>query len=236
MTTRGVLVYSFNSSNFKDAADRLKHRATIEKIQLELVDLESLGPTEEDRYLQDIRLILPQIKGQVRSGRGRTLPISGSGKLNRATPVLIFYNGSIPLDVYPKSLLGVEFGLDSAFNAIGSGAVLGAEQGLQTVLSSRPELLGPGVTIAEKEFETGSGRVDFVLKDKGGVLIIVEAKEEANQETVGQVLKQSDGLKTKLGLSLVRRAIVALRTSENVKAACKDAGIELYVVSMDKLV
>jgi len=52
--------------------------------------------------------------------------------------------------------------------------------------------------------------------------------------TVGQVSDKSDGLKDKLGLSSFRRAIVALSTSGNVRAACKDAGVELYLVAADK--
>ncbi len=52
--------------------------------------------------------------------------------------------------------------------------------------------------------------------------------------TVGQVSDKSDGLKDKLGLSSFRRAIVALRTSGNVRAACNDAGVELYLVAADK--
>jgi hypothetical protein len=64
----------------------------------------------------------------------------------------------------------------------------------------------------------------------------VEVKETANQETVGQTLKQSSGLKDKLGLPKMRSAIVALGTSGNVQRACREAGVELYLVSTMKQV
>lgn len=235
MSIRGALIYSTSQNDFEDRIEKLKQRALAEEIQLEIFDVEHLDPNEEDRFLRDIRSIPPQIAGNVKSQKGRKLPISGSGKLSRATPILIFYEGLKPLDVYPKNLFGVEFTLDSAFKSIGSGAVLGVEASLVTVVSSRPELLGSGLDLVEREFETDSGRIDLLFKDKYGTYVVVEAKEEANQETVGQILKQSNGLKTKLALPTVRRAIVALRTSENVRAACEDAGIELYVLSMSKL-
>jgi len=94
--------------------------------------------------------------------------------------------------------------------------------------------LGPGLEPVHREFETGSGVIDLIFKDKDGTLLAVEVKNVADQETVGQVLKQSNGLKDKLGLSSFRRAIVALRTSDNVRAACKDAGVELYLLTADR--
>ena len=63
----------------------------------------------------------------------------------------------------------------------------------------------------------------------------VEVKETADQETVGQVLKQSSGMKDKLGSATVRKAILALRTSGKVREACRDAGVELYLISAERL-
>ncbi len=39
----------------------------------------------------------------------------------------------------------------------------------------------------------------------------MEVKENADQETVGQVLKQSNGFKDMTGSAMVRKALVALR-------------------------
>jgi RecB family endonuclease NucS len=130
--------------------------------------------------------------------------------------------------------MGVKYDLNSAFKTPIPSDTLGVESNLITILSSKPELLGPGLQLAHREFETGSGVIDLIFKDAEGGLLSVEVKEEADQETVGQVFKQSNGLKDKLGSSSFRKAIVALRTSGNVNAACKDGGIELYLIAAEK--
>ncbi len=80
-----------------------------------------------------------------------------------------------------------------------------------------------------------SGKVDLVFKDNDGVYMAAEVKHIADQETVGQILKQSNGMKDKLGVTAVRKAIVALGVSDNVREACQDAGVELYLISSDRL-
>ncbi len=232
--TRAQLVYSSSRPDFKNIVDLVTSSAKAANVQLEIHDSNNLTASDEERFLADIRLIPPQTRGQVRSGGGRTLPISGSSKLNRTIPVIILYDGSKPVDVYPKDLMGIKYDLSSAFKTPTTSDALGVENSLVTILSSKPELILPGLELVSKEFETKSGIIDMIFKDPAGVYLIVEVKEEADQETVGQVLKQSGGLKDKLGLSTVRKAIFALRTSGNVAAACKDAGVELYLLSASK--
>ncbi len=130
--------------------------------------------------------------------------------------------------------MGIKYDLSSAFKIPTTTDVLGVENSLVSILFSKPELLGPGLEPVHREFETGSGVIDLIFKDRDGVLLAVEVKNVADQETVGQVMKQSSGLKDKLGSSSFRRAIVALRTSGNVRAACKDAGVELYLLAADR--
>jgi len=235
MGSKVRLIYSASKLDFKEIADLVGRKAGASKVQLEVYDTDRLTKSDEDGFLDDIRLVPPQVRGQIRSGGGRTLPISGSSKLNRSIPILIVYEGTKPVDVYPKDLMGVKYDLNSAFKSARPSDTLGVESNLITILSSKPELLGPGLQLVHREFETGSGVVDMIFKDPEGVLLSVEVKEEADQETVGQVLKQSNGLKDKLGsFSSFRKAIVALRTSGNVRAACKDGGIELYLIAAEK--
>ena len=228
------LIYSASKLDFKDIVDQAKANAGASKVQLEVHDADRLTSSDEEQFLEDIRMIPPQVRGQVRSGGGRTLPISGTGKLNRSIPIIIVYDGTKPVDVYPKDLMGVKYDLNSAFKTPNPSDNLGVESNLITILSSKPELLGPKLQLAYREFDTGSGVIDMIFKDPKGVLLAVEVKEEADQETVGQVLKQSNGLKDKLGTSSFRKAIVALRTSGNVRAASKDGGIELYLIAAEK--
>ncbi len=105
------------------------------------------------------------------------------------------------------------------------------EDCIATLLSSSPQILGSELKLADTEVETGSGVADLVFRDSDQVYVLVEVKETADQETVGQVLKQSNGMKDKLGLTRIRRAIVALRTSGNVQDACQAANVELYLIA-----
>ena len=232
--SKASLIYSASKLDFKDTVDLVKTNAGASNVRLEVLDADRLTSSDEERFLEDIRLIPPQVRGQVRSGGGRTLPISGSSKLNRSIPILIVYDGVKPVDVYPKDLMVVKYDLSSAFKTASPSDTLGVESNLVTILSSKPDLLGPGLQLVHREFETGSGIIDMIFKDPEGVLLSVEVKEVADQETVGQVLKQSNGLKDKLGTSSFRKAIVALRTSGNVRAASKDGGIELYLIAAEK--
>ncbi len=116
----------------------------------------------------------------------------------------------------------------------GATNVLGVEECIAAILSSRPQLLGSDLKQVESEFGTGSGVVDLVFKDSSGLYVLVEVKETADQETVGQVLKQSNGIENRLGLTRMRNAIVALGTSGNVQDACQAAGVELYLITTKK--
>jgi len=233
--TQARLIYSASRLDFKETVELVKRNASTAGIDLEIVDADRVTSDDEKRFLDDIRVIPPQIRGQVKSGGGRTLPISGSTQLNRSIPILIIYEGRRPIDVYPKDLMGVKYDLSSAFKSVLPSEALGIELNIITILAAKPEMLGPRMQLAHREFETGSGVIDMVFKTAEGLPLIAEVKENADQETVGQVLKQSNGFKDVTGSAVVRKAIVALRTSGNVLAACRDSGIELYLLSTDKL-
>ncbi len=231
---RVLLLYSSSEPNFQQVFEQTGRRASENNYTLEEHDTRNLTSSDEERFLTDIRTIPPQVHGQVKSGGGRTLPISNSGKLNRSIPILIFYDGPKPVDVYPKDLKGIMYDLGSAFNNPGAANVLGVEECIAAILSARPQLLGSDLERLESEFETGSGVVDLVFKDSTGLYMIVEVKDTADQEAVGQVLKQSNGMKNKLGLTRTRNAIVALGTSGNVQHACHAADVELYLITAKK--
>jgi hypothetical protein len=232
---RAVLIYSSLKADFQDIVAQTKRRAS-EDYMVEVRDALQLTPEEEQRFLDDIRAIAPQVRGQVKSGRERTLPISHSGKLSRSIPILLFYQGSKPVDVYPKVLMGIMNDIHAAFKIPKMAEVLGLESTITTLLLSRPQLLGPNLELVGRELETKSGTVDLVFKDRDGVHVAVEVKHIADQETVGQILKQSNGMKDKLGLTTVRKVIVALGVSGSVREACQDAGVELYLLSTNRQV
>lgn len=213
--------------------EQTRKRASDDYV-VEVRDSLQLTLEDEQGFLGDIRAIPPQVRGQVRSGRERTLPITHSGKLSRSIPILIFYEGSRPVNVYPTVLMGIMNDIQAAFKTPKIAEVLGLESTITTLLLSRPQLLGPNLELVGRELETKSGTVDLVFKDRDGVHVVVEVKHIADQETVGQILKQSNGMKAKLGLAAVRKVIVALGVSGSVREACQDAGVELYLVSANR--
>src|SRR5919109_1906968 len=131
MAIHAQLIYSFSNPSFKESIDKVFRNASAVNVQVNSVDVDQLSQSDETRFLSDIRTVPPQIRGQVKSGGGRTLPISGSGKLNRSIPILILYENDRPLDVYPKDVMGVRYDLESAFSNIkGISAILGIENNL----------------------------------------------------------------------------------------------------------
>ena len=134
LNRKAVLIYSSSEANFQDTVDQTRRRASDNGIMLDVVDAIQLTSSEEDQFLTNIRTIPPQTRGQVRSGGGRTLPISNSGRLNRLIPILIFYDGPKPVDVYPKDLMGVKYDLDSAFKTPRTTDILGVESSIITIL------------------------------------------------------------------------------------------------------
>src|SRR5690242_7626066 len=92
MGSRARLIYAASKLYFKDVVNSVKMNAAASNVQLEVHDADRLTKSDEDRFLDDIRLIPPQTRGQVRTGGGRTLPITGSGKLSRSIPILIVYD------------------------------------------------------------------------------------------------------------------------------------------------
>jgi len=229
-----LLLFSSIDPSFREVAEQAVKDASEKGLTLDIHDTLILASSEEEQLLSDIRNIPPQVRGQVKSGGGRTLPISNSGRLNRSIPIILFYDGLKPVDVYPKDLKGISYDLGSAFENPGAIPDLGVEACITTILTSNPHLVDPTLQLVDAEFGTGSGVTDLLFKDSNGLYLIVEVKETADQETVGQVLKQSSGLKSKLGLPTMRKAVVALRTSGNVLDACKAAGVELYIIGAKK--
>ena len=187
-----LLIYSSGMPDFQDILEQTRKGASEDYV-VEVRDSLQLTLEDEQRFLGDIRAIPPQLRGQVRSGRERTLPITHSGKLSRSIPILIFYDGSSPVNVYPKVLMGIMNDFHSAFKTPKMAEVLGLESTITTLLLSRPQLLGPNLELVGRELETKSGTVDLVFKDRDGVHVAVEVKHIADQGTVGQILKQSNG-------------------------------------------
>lgn len=86
----------------------------------------------------------------------------------------------------------------------------GTEKQLQDWLALHPESLGEGFTLVGKEYPTGAGPVDLLVKDKEGHPIAVEIKRVAMLGTVGQILRYVTALKEQDGFENIRGMIAAV--------------------------
>lgn len=71
----------------------------------------------------------------------------------------------------------------------------GTENHLQEWLSLHPETLGAGFSLISREFPTGKGPVDLLMKDAEGNPVAVEVKRVAMLGAVDQCRRYLDGLK-----------------------------------------
>ncbi len=71
----------------------------------------------------------------------------------------------------------------------------GTEKDLQAFLAANPFLLGEGYTTVDREYPTGQGPVDLLVKDEHGSPVAVEVKRVATIASVGQILRYVNSLK-----------------------------------------
>jgi hypothetical protein len=182
---------------------------------------------DESGVLNELRSIPPQKRGRIRSGRGRVLPISHGGRLNLVnTPVALLRENGRITDVYPKELEGRTYSLfDFANKEERSGS---SEQLLVEMLKRKPELLEPDWLSVKVEVDMGGGRADLMIESRNHTTL-VECKNVADQEALGQLLKQASGT------SFPRLVLLCMDVKGNILEACKKNGVEVYRLALERL-
>ena len=71
----------------------------------------------------------------------------------------------------------------------------GTEDQLQEWIAAHPEVLGEGFTLVQREFQTGSGPVDILARDKDGHYVACEVKRTAMLGSVGQATRYVEALR-----------------------------------------
>jgi RecB family endonuclease NucS len=109
----------------------------------------------------------------------------------------------------------------------------GTESHLQEWLAANPEVMGEGYTLVQREFQTGSGPVDILLKDAYGGYIAVEVKRTAMLGSVSQVKRYVDALEEmpEFENSEVRGIVVALDIRPKTLILAEKRGIECVNVN-----
>ncbi|MEM3857113.1 MAG: hypothetical protein QXI37_01240 [Thermoprotei archaeon] len=238
MSERTLVLYLAHwSSEIREIAAELERKCASIGVGFKTVNFET-DPLDVDRVLNDIRSISPQVRGKVKAGSGRPLPITNNGRLNLSnTPVAILYEENKAIDVYPKRVSGVYHSILD-FKAT---RPMSAERILIDLLLARPELVEPDWVKVEVEAgatdeddadtkpDSKSSRPDLLIRKKGGELVVVECKSTADQASLGQVLKQKEGFKAS------RAVIVCFDLKGNILGAAESSGVELFTVRLQPM-
>lgn len=194
---------------------------------------------DEDRIIREIRLIPPQVRGRIRFGRGRPLPITRRGNLNyRNTSIVLVYEDDRLVDVFPKQL-GSRY--ISALEGIRSlkekprGHVY--EEPLIELLRQAPHLLlcRNVVAVHRVLYEGGEtvGEIDLLLEDEAGG-VLVEVEEEISESDVGQVLKLARRLEER-NVKLSRLVLVGMTAGRGAVDAARRAGVEVWIARFSRI-
>jgi hypothetical protein len=217
--------------------------AKKEDVKLIIKDRAEIAKQDEKKILAAIREIKPQLKGKVRASRGGKLPISGSGKLNLGnTPVILVSRDGEQVYVFPCRMGEKEYDISSGLDFLSENLPAlpllksETEDDILAELENDPTLLEDSLRFKATEVDTSTGKADLLFLDSTGKHLLVEVERDAGDAAVGQILRLCAGYESKVGLASgsVRIGIVCLRMNDNVRAAAKRGGIEVWTRSSKK--
>ena len=109
----------------------------------------------------------------------------------------------------------------------------GTEYHLQAWLAENPEAVGEGYTFVQREFETGEGRVDLLMKDAEDEYVLVEVKRVALSPAVSQVRRYREALQRVEGYENVKAKIAALEVRPSAVKLSQRYDVDYVVVDAD---
>jgi len=194
--------------------------------------------------LNDIRNTPPQARGRIVTSKSYVLPLSGKKNLNLLnTPVLILYENARPVTVWPH-LLGtfyrsIEDSLEEIAKYGPSGTLESRgilEDPICKILADDPRLLGSGFGTVGTEISTTTGKIDLLLRDDQGGLIVIEIETHATDFSVAQVCRLAAGYSKDHDVELgkIRRVVVCISLDKNLVETARTAGVELYRIILSR--
>ena len=130
-------------------------------------------------------------------------------------------NGGEKVDFEPEieSIGNEAFVLDTKFS----------EKQLEEIIFHNPEILEDGLEIISRQQPISSGRLDLLLKNKSGDVIILEIKEGFPRDSVvTQVLNYKNDIEKMYPDNNIKAAILCQDCSSRVRNAAKNVGIDIY--------
>ena len=101
----------------------------------------------------------------------------------------------------------------------------GTESHLQEWIASHPHSLGQGFTLVGREYPTGAGPVDLLVRNGEGVPVAVEVKRVAMLGAVDQVSRYVEALRTVEGMESTLGMIAAVDVRPNTMKLAARRGI-----------
>jgi len=216
------------------------------KVEYRLIEAASLSPLQIDQFKNEIRSILPQMRGKIVSSHNRVLPLSKTKNPNLTnTPILLLFHDDRPVNVFPHLLGTTYFDIETSLENIareGPKAYLAVkgllEEPIQKILADDPEILEKGMRFLGVDVETESGVIDLLFRDSENRIAVVEIETRASESAVAQVSRLAVGysLKAKISQNEIRKLIVCEQFDENMTSACQGADIELYKVDIKRII
>lgn len=211
-------------------------------ISYDIIDIAGLNDADKDRLAEDIRIISRKNGiGVVSKGTG-ALPISRKKKLGNIYVLLQLEDEQIK-NVYPHEMNKKRIDIASHLNRVSKAHSINeitdhssiSEKDISRMISTFPGLIEEGLQFIDSEVETEGGRIDAVFRSRNDEHLLIEIEIEARDNAIGQVQRfVTYSNKYNIPIEKIRLGIVCARIGESRLNACIGAGIEVYVLNLEK--
>jgi len=221
------------------------YEKVVAELEARNADYQVLEPEDldEEKLVDELRLLPPQVRGRIRYGKGKPLPLSRRGRLNVInTCILLVYEGGKLVDVYPK-MMGRRY-IDPVegvrLSLSGVPLYYLYEEPLLVLLIQHPELVGCARVRSIKErvplSEGGYAEIDLLLETAEGEPALVEVEERASLGTIAQALSLARAYEKQANEKVERVLIAAIYADEGARRAAAKASVEIWTVKLERIV
>jgi hypothetical protein len=108
----------------------------------------------------------------------------------------------------------------------------GSEKQLEDMIEQQPEVLGFGYRILGRQVQAADGRIDLLMQGPDGAIVVVELKkDEADDMTVGQILRYLSWTDLNHPSELAPRGIIVAKDfSENLRLAVRGSSYHIQLI------
>ena len=111
----------------------------------------------------------------------------------------------------------------------------GVERDLQEELAERPDILGGGLHLVRREWQTDIGPVDLMCRDGDGEWVAVEIKRVATIEAVEQLTRYLERIHSLPGMAACRGILAAQKVVKQARTLAESRGLDWVEVDLEVL-